>query len=308
MNEDMKKYGSCINIGDKFSLVYKSPEEFSKYHIIYHGQKYGQYYFRNSSNILSEKAKYIDSGYLIYKDNILVGGAFIKPNFMADLFIIPPFNEYKAILSKALQYLKSISDVNKEIFIQEVVEELVEIYEEQGCAIKENGYWMIRTTEILEAMVPEGYVARNITSEDKFGIADLIVAAYKANPAMKTVWDKDVYIEHVESFFEYTKNNEVLYKSSKVVVSKATNEIVGSCLHMEFEELPLIMSFAVSPEHQGKGIGSFMLRHSISCTTTRYNATRLYVDNNNSAMNIYKHLGFINNKLINDMILLDTTL
>ncbi len=89
------------------------------------------------------------------------------------------------------------------------------------------------------------------------------------------------------------------------MICRDTNKVVGSCLHMEFEEFPLIMSFAVSPEHQGKGIGSYLIKNSINCTNTIYPATRLFVYSNNSAIKIYEHMGFIKNKTINDMYLVN---
>jgi ribosomal protein S18 acetylase RimI-like enzyme len=65
------------------------------------------------------------------------------------------------------------------------------------------------------------------------------------------------------------------------------------------------MSFAVRPEHQGKGIGSYLIKNSISCTSTTYPATRLFVHNNNPAIKIYEHIGFIGNRKLNDMYLLN---
>lgn len=87
------------------------------------------------------------------------------------------------------------------------------------------------------------------------------------------------------------------------MIYQSTKEVVGSCLHMEYDGMPLIMSFAVRPDHQGKGIGSYLLKHSISCTSASYPATRLYVNNKNSAIKIYEHLGFIKNRTLNDMYL-----
>lgn len=63
------------------------------------------------------------------------------------------------------------------------------------------------------------------------------------------------------------------------------------------------MSFVVRPTHQGKGVGSYMLKHSISYTSKTYQATRLFVDNGNSAIKVYEHLGFIKNRPLNDMYL-----
>lgn len=126
-------------------------------------------------------------------------------------------------------------------------------------------------------------------------------SAYLANPSIKVVESKETYVKLVENFLKNTKDNEVLYNSSKVVVSKTTKEIVGVCLHMEFEGFPLIMHIAVRPDHQGNGIGSYLLKHSISYTSTTYSAIRLYVYKNNPAKRLYEKLGFISNGTLTDM-------
>lgn len=301
----MQDIGQEIDLGDNIKLVYKEPEVFSKYYIIYHGQKYANYYFRKSSSLLLEKAKLIDAGYLILKDDKVVGGVLLKPNFMADLFIVPPYKDYEFIGDKVIKHLKKISDKNKNILIQEVLEEYLPFYESKGCTIFEDGFWMTRPTESMEAIVPENYEIKAVSEEYKEGIAELLIAAYSANPAFKSVDSKECYMEHVDSAIKYSKNNAALYNSSRVVICRDTNKVVGSCLHMEFEELPLIMSFAVSPEHQGKGIGSYLIKNSINCTSTIYPATRLFVYSNNTALKIYEHMGFIKNKTINDMYLIN---
>lgn len=303
MNAEMKEFGKYIDLGDNIRLVYKEPEEFAKYHIVYHGQKYGHYYFRKSPSELLDKAKFIDSGYFILKNQKIIGGVFLKPNFMADLFIVPPYSNYQYIADKVLKYLKTISKKSEKILLQEIVEDYLPFYESKGCVICEDGFWMIRPTEFMNPIVPDNYEAKAVVEEDKSEIADLIISAYTANPAMKSVDNKETYIKHVEFFIEDNKDNKVLYNSSKVVVYKATNEIIGVCLHMEFEGLPLIMSFCVKPDHQGKGIGSYLIKHSISCTSNAYPATRLFVDNHNEAIKVYEHMGFIRNKTLNDMYL-----
>jgi len=301
MNKKNEKLSEDINIGDNIRLVYQRPEIFSKYHVIYHGQKFGSYYFRSSPDTLLEKAKFMDCGYFIIKDDRVVGGVFLKPNFMSDLFIVPPFNDYNYIADKILNYLKVISKTNENILLQEIVETYVPFYESKGYTVYEDGYWMIRPTEAMNAIIPNNYESRPVIEEDKNEIADVIMSAYKANPCFKVVDSKENYLKHIERFIENSKDNEVIYNSSRIVVHKDTNEIVGTCLHMEFEGLPLIMSFAVKPNHKGMGIGSYLIRHSINYTSSAYSATRLYVFNNNAAIDIYEHMGFIKNKTLNDM-------
>lgn len=303
MSIEMKSIGKSIDLGENIKLVYQEPEVFSKYHVVYYGHKYSDYYFRNSPNMLQEKAKYMDSGYFIFKENKIIGGVFIKPNFMTDLFVIPPYNDYEYLADKLLKYLKAISNKDEKILLQEIIEDYLLFYKSKNCEITESGFWMIRPTEELNPIVPEKYEVKDIVDEYKYEMAEVIIEAYTANPAIKSVESKKCYVEHVESAIQYTRDNAALYNSSKVMFYKPTNEIVGLCLHMEFEGLPLIMSFVVRPDHQRKGVGSYLLKNSISYSSTKYPATRLYVINGNPALEIYEHMGFIKNKSINDMYL-----
>lgn len=305
MNVKIKGIGQHIDLGDNIKLVYQDPEVFSRYYVVYHGQKYAHYYFRSSPAMMVEKAKFIDSGYFILKDEKIIGGVLLKPNFMADLFVVPPYNDYEYLGDKLLRYLKTISNKSEKILIQEVVEDYLPFYESKDCVIFEEGFWMIRPTEAINCIVPENYEAKAVAEEHKEEIADLLIAAYTANPAFKSVDSKEGYMQHVDSAIKYSIDNTSLYNSSRVVICKSTNQVVGSCLHMEYQGFPLIMSFAVRPEHQGKGIGSYLIKNSISCSSATYQAIRLFVYNNNPAIKIYEHMGFIRNRKLNDMYLIN---
>lgn len=291
-----------IDLGDGIRLVYTNPEEFAKYYIAYYGHKYSDYYFKASPSALLERANLLNAGYFILKNDRLVGGVLLKPNYMRDLFVVPPFKDYDFLCGKVLEYLISVSKKEEKLFIHEVVEEHVSTYIKRGFELQEEGFWMIRPTEAMIPFLPTEYKSKPIVEEDKNELADLIMAAYQANPAVKIVDSKERYIKHIEFFLEHSKDKEILYNSSKAVYHKSTGELAGMCLHMEFEALPLIMSFAVKPEHQGKGIGSYLLRHSINYSRAAYPATRLYVLDKNSAIEIYEHFGFIRNRSLSDMI------
>lgn len=301
MQKTTKEFNNSIDLGDSISLSYQNPEVFLKYLAVYYGQKYGDYYFRNSPDTLIEKAKIIDSGYLIFKDNKAIGGVFLKPNYMSDLFTVPPFNDYDYIADKVLKYLKAISNTSDKILLQEIVETHVPFYESRGCIVDQKGYWMIRPTESIEVKVPAEYESKPILEDDRDEIASLIVSVYKANPAFKHVYSKEAYANGIDNTIRSKGNNDVVYNSSRVAVCKDTAKIVGVSLHMEFENLPLITQIAVSPSHQGKGIGSYLLKHSINQMSTRYPAIRLYVFDDNPAMKLYEYLGFIKNRTLNDM-------
>jgi N-acetylglutamate synthase-like GNAT family acetyltransferase len=303
MSEQVQSIIDRIDLEDDLKLVYQEPEEYIRYYSIYYGQKYADYFFRRSSAAMKEIVSIFDCGYLIMKDENIVGGVFLKPNFMADLFVVPPYEDYEGLVHKLLNYLKKVSKTEDEIYFRDIVEEHVPAYEQQGCQVREVNYWMIRPTQSMKAMLPEGYKSKSVSREDINDIACLIKKSYKANPAYKQIGTKEDYMNHVEEFIEKYQNNKIMDECSRVIVDKNTNNIVGVCLHMEFEDYPLIMSLAVDPEHQHRGLGRFLLTHSINISSKEYPATRLAVIKDNPAIKLYEGLGFIRNKSVADMYL-----
>jgi N-acetylglutamate synthase-like GNAT family acetyltransferase len=303
MSEQVQSIIDRIDLEDGLKLVYQEPEEYIRYYSIYYGQKYADYFFRRSSAAMKEIVSIFDCGYFIMKDENIVGGVFLKPNFIADLFVVPPYNDYEGVVHKLLNYLKKVSKTEDEIYFRDIVEEHVPAYEQQGCQVREVNYWMIRPTQSMKAMLPEGYRSKSVSREDINDIACLIMKSYKANTAYKQIGTKEDYMNHVEEFIEKYQNNSIMDECSRVIVDKSTNNIVGVCLHMEFEEYPLIMSLAVDPAHQQRGLGRFLLTHSINISSKEYPATRLAVIKDNPAIKLYEGLGFIRNKSVVDMYL-----
>ncbi|WP_456270937.1 GNAT family N-acetyltransferase [Bacillus sp. AK031] len=301
MSVQAKPLNKFIDLECGLKLVYQKPQEYMRYYSIYYGQKYADNFFRRSSATLIEIASIFDCGYLIMKDENIIGGVFLKPNFMSDLFIVPPYEDYEGLVHKLLDYLRKVSKAEEKIFVREVVEEHILTYEQQGCQIHEVNHWMIRPTEPIKAMLPERYTSRSVLSDDTNEIASLIMKSYRANPVYKHIGAKEDYIHHVKEFLDTHQNNKIMDECSRVIVEKNTNNIVGVCLHMEFEDYPLIMSLVVDPDHQRKGLGRFLLSHSINISNKEYPATRLSVIKDNPAIKLYEGLGFIKSKSIADM-------
>lgn len=233
----------------------------------------------------------------------IIGGVLLKPNFLSDLFVVPPYKDYEGLANKLLNYLKKISSTEDKIIVREVVEEHVATYEQLGCKVHEMNIWMIRPTEPMKAILPEGYSSRAVLREDANYIACLLMKAYRANPAYKQIGTKEDYLHHVNEFIDVHKHNKIMDECSRVVIDTHSNNIVGVCLHMEFEAYPLIMSLVVDPDHQQRGIGRYLLTHSIHSSSEGYPATRLSVIKDNAAIKLYEDLGFLRSKTIIDMYL-----
>jgi GNAT superfamily N-acetyltransferase len=303
MGKQSESLKERIELGDGLRLVYQEPEDYYRYYSIYYGQKYADYFFRRSSSAIKEIVSIFDCGYLIMKDEDTIGGVFLKPNFMADLFVIPPFEDYEGLADKVLTHLRKISNAHEKMILRDIVEEHVPTYQQRGCLINEINYWMIRPTQSIQAVLPDGYAARPVGREDTVDLADLLLKSYNANPAYKQIGTQEDYTNHVKEFMDKYQIHEIMDECSRVVVETRTNNIVGVCLHMEFEDYPLIMSLAVDPEHQKKGVGRFLLSHSINISSKEYPAIRLAVIKDNPAIKLYEDLGFIRNRSITDMYL-----
>ncbi|ENQ3106124.1 GNAT family N-acetyltransferase [Bacillus cereus] len=301
MSEQVQSLNELIDLEDGLRLVYQEPKEYIRYYSIYYGQKYADYFFRRSSETLLEISSIFDCGYLIMNDENIIGGVSLKPNFMSDLFVVPPYEDYEGLAHKLLNHLKKVSKTEEKIILRDIVEEHVPTYEQKGCQVHEVNYWMIRPTQSLKAMLPEGYISKSVLGEDIDDIACLIMKSYKANPAFKQIGPKEDYTNHVKDFIGKYQNNKIMDECSRVIIEQGTNNIVGVCLHMEFEDYPLIMSLAVDPEHQHKGLGRFLLTHSINISSKEYPATRLAVIKDNPAIKLYEDLGFIRSKALTDM-------
>ncbi|BCB02950.1 GNAT family N-acetyltransferase [Bacillus sp. KH172YL63] len=301
MSQQCASLQSPIDLGEGLTLVYQNPKAFSRYYAIYYAQKYADYFFKSSPEASIEIATAFDCGYLIVKDGMPIGGVFLKPNFMADFFLVPPFEDYEGLLHKLLRHVRKISKAEEKIFLREIVEEHVLAYKEKGCRIHEVNYWMIRPTESLKVTLPEGYRSRSVSYDDIHGIASLLLKSYKANPAYKNIGTKEAYADHVMEFIEKYQHNHTMDQCSRVIIDQRNGAIVGVCLHMEFEGYPLIMSLAVDPDHQRNGLGRYLLTHSINASSKKYPATRLSVIKDNAAIKLYEDLGFIRNRSLTDM-------
>ena len=301
MSEQVQSLNEIIDLGDRLKLVYQEPDEYFNYYSIYYGQKYAEYFFRRSSAAMKEIVSIFDCGYFIMNNENIIGGVFIKPNFMADLFVVPPYKDYEGLVQKLLNHLKQVSNTEEKIIVRDVVEKHVTNYEQSGCQVNEVNYWMIRPTQSMKAILPGGYFSKPVLERNIADIVDLIIESYSANSAYKQIGTKEDYTNHVREFNEMYQNNKIMDECSRVIVEQSTNKIVGVCLHMEFEDYPLIMSLAVHPEHQHKGLGRFLLRHSINISSKEYPATRLSVIKDNPAIKLYEDLGFIKNKSLTEM-------
>ncbi len=294
-------------IKDKFKMELKTPEEFYGYYKIYYGYAHNHLYFRKSNDYLLDKAKYMAGCYFIYVNDLLAGGVLISSNQMADLFTIPPYEDYSILLNLALEKLIEVSDKMKPIHILEVPEKYKKNYYDSKFNVKFNESWKFMIAPTKEAIIklPEGYVEASVDDFDKLVLAELLCFSYNQNEFYDEYYTAEELAGNIVSQLSYKDTNRVIYHSSLVIKDMVTNKPVAMILLMEDEGLPFITDIVVDVNHKRKGLASYLMFHSINSLYGRYPSVRLSVSTDNGAFDLYKKCGFIyNDSLINFKVIL----
>lgn len=286
---------NTITIGESLLLHEVNTEVFIPYYAEHFGEKYYDHFYRNAST-WQGRAEYLQNAYMISLADEMVGGVIIKDNMMTGLFTISPYGDYDFLATQLIKHLRSKTELA--ITVEEVPEDHKSVFFKMGFEVELSDTYMIRETESRMSTLSEGYEAQAIDESHVDDMVAVIMAAYQNNPCYKDIDDIEGYQAHINFFLEHTKEYVNLYDSSKVIICKATKEVVALCLHMEDSNIPLIMSLVVHPEHQGKGIGSYLLDHSINTSSKAYKMTRLSVISDNKAVSLYEHHGFQRGKAV----------
>lgn len=257
-------------------------------------------YYRQSNDYLLDKARYLDGGYFIYNKNTLIGGVILFQNYMTDLFVIPPYENYRELVRVSLELLEKISDKKRPVKIDEIAEEYTSCYEDSTYDIQVNEKWMymISVTKQCDIGLPEGYRTEEVDSLDEKALAEVLNQAYGKSEFSEEFYALEDYIENIRLQAAYKNSLPDIYKGSRVVVDKASNEIAGMILMMEDEGLPFVCDLVVSADHQKKGLGSFLLRYAQNALKGKYPSMRLSVNASNPAVTLYRKVGFVGDQVL----------
>jgi ribosomal protein S18 acetylase RimI-like enzyme len=211
------------------------------------------------------------------------------------LFLEPPFTDMYSVLIRIKKYLIEISDPTKPINVIGILPYQSEHFLRLGFQPMESKRIMIRPTEIFE-MVDWGndLLIKTPTVENTEEIAQLSYKAYLGTdsigyPTINTIEQQRSDLEY---YFKYN-DQELLQKSSCLVIDKNNNNLVGACLISIWEDLPLISNIVVDPKYRGNGIASKLLRHSLTVLNGKYEVVRLFVTVGNPAESLYYNIGFL---------------
>ncbi|MDF2590861.1 MAG: family N-acetyltransferase [Clostridia bacterium] len=282
-----------------FSLEKAVNTEFAKYYAAYLTIDIG---FKSSYEQKCSVVAPDDNCYWIKMNNVRVGGAFLEPNRVEGLFLIPPFEDIFKVLKLIKNVLTSWSDKSKDIRAVVVGPAQVDYYHMLGFRTSEESHWMMRPTESYFVYWEDKYVIRAPKAEDTEELGKFFYEAF-INYVGKTKYSLEDRTSFVKDYFANKSLDELLLKASTLVYDKETNELIGVCLISEFRGWPLVSDIAVKATYRGLSLATRMLKKALSITKDKYPAMRLFVICGNEAESVYYNLGFIPGVKLTDLYL-----
>lgn len=278
---------------DGYRLERADNKGFTDYYTVYSQMNIANGFFMKSYDVMRTVVDDEDECFWIIKDDKKIGGVFIEPNNIAELFIIPPYSNVDLVLERLKEVLVFWSDTTKDILADIVQPSLVENYEKIGFKTVESGRWMIRPTEEFNIMWGKEYYINLPKRENQGEIGKLLYESFESNVNLHSSYTLDEYTDWVKEYLDDYLDNDMLNRASTLVYDGNTNELVGVCYVSLWQEWPLISQIAVKPNYEGRGIGTKMLKKALTILKKEYPVVRLYVDIGNEAEEVYNSLGFL---------------
>lgn len=241
--------------------------------------------FEQSVNVLNG----CEECFFITKDDVVVGGVLLEPNYMNCLFFIPPFKQYEKVIGMLKELLMEWSDPDKDIILGGAKPEMKRYFQLQGFIEGESRRCMIRPTEEYEIKWSDDVCVASVTKDKTEEILSLFTESYVDQ-------EREQSADHeksLERYFDEIHHHKEALEASTLIYDKKSHELIGACLISIWEEWPNVYDVAVKPSFQKKGIAKNMIRRASTLLKNQYPVLRLFVTLGNEAEYVYEKLGFL---------------
>jgi mycothiol synthase len=210
-------------------------------------------------------------------------------------------DEYLLLHKAMINELKKSEEVcSYSMFITEPGNEsIIEILNDLGLNLLRFIFVLERELSPVEtAIMPEGYTLNSMNFPD-----DAAVWAEIRNLSMKNLLG---YKYYGKDFF-LNMNKEEEYLNECTLILRHGDKAVGIIKAEQDDQENGIFGFigpiAVLPDYQGKGLGRYMLRHTVNILTEKYNwPSSLCVNaENEDALKLYLQEGFRKTEIVREM-------
>ncbi|SFB08082.1 GNAT family N-acetyltransferase [Clostridium frigidicarnis] len=278
---------------EEYTVCEADSEEWGRYHAIYRLSNFNEWMPLSFQGEI-DRYKKVDFCYWVIKDNKRIGGAFIKPNMLKCVFVIPPFNNKRILIEKLSLYVDSISDRNEDIEVSDADLKSIKDYESFGYKLKIINKLMVCATNTFDVDWEEEYKVINPKIEHSEDMAQLYYETYsKSNFSYISSQSYDFQVSSVNVYFDHIRCMNVPNDWSTLIYHTPTKKLIAACIVGLVNGLPYILDFVVHPKFQRKGLATKMMKRILNLAAGNYPAIRLNVTVGNDAEIFYNELGFI---------------
>ncbi|WP_042148277.1 GNAT family N-acetyltransferase [Paucisalibacillus sp. EB02] len=278
-------------LDNEFSLMQANPKDFAIHYTTYRENVFFRQSWERRVAIFSDDIP----SYWILLSGKRIGGVCLESNLLWSFFLEPPFTDMYRVVGSLKKYMIELSDPTKPIEVMGVLSYQSEHFLRWGFQPIETRRIMIRPTENFEMINWENdFIIETPTVDNLEEITQLFYKGYLGADSIGYPADNTIEQQRsdLEYYFKYN-TEELLQRSSCLVLDKHNNQLVGACLISMWEDLPLISNIVVDKGYRGRGIASNLLKYSLTTLTEKYEVVRLFVTVGNSAESLYYNFGFL---------------
>lgn len=237
-----------------------------------------------------------NSGKLIYKDGIPIGGITINNNHISAPFLILPFCDREEFWQAVINYAINEAE-NETVYFDNIEESHADIISSLGAKKRWAQRRMLRPTSVYN-IKPKGNYYFTIPTEND--MKEIIHVVYEAhlNGYTSIIYGKPVISDIEEAinrrFISFSQTNTLHFGT--IAKSKDTNKIAAVCLAGIYPDSPnafsTIHQVSVLPAHRRQGLAQAMILNSINSAHMTSPVIGLGVLAGNPAELLYQKLGF----------------
>lgn len=283
---DFSRETERYDLPNGYALTNVDSTEYGRYWAVYRG--INENFVLDYATIAQELAG-VPFCYWISHHDKRLGGCIMLPNNIGDMFLIPPFSDWDAVLWAILPLLHHWSD--KPIQAQQILEEQVPAMQRMGFRITQSRRFMIRPTDILDEIALDDFTVKLPKSNDTDAIAALFHMAFSTSTDMEyKERSLEQHLQSVNSYFEQLTPDDICHRASALVYENDT--LIAASLIQVNKAMPSIRFVAVHPDTQRRGIASRLTKRAITTLHDDYAYVTLAVTDGNPAQALYYQMGF----------------
>jgi ribosomal protein S18 acetylase RimI-like enzyme len=267
----------------KLTLRKANLDEFIPLFQKHYGEVCDACYLR-SPQVWEEIARWRKEAYFVIKDEVIIGGVLLPDGIVTGMFLVPPYDNYQEMLEMILSTLEG------ENIFYEIPSMFEEYYDSRFELLQKEVLMHMKPKELTLTLHPD-YHSRLIEKDDVESIGRLLHKAFVSSAVYKQVDPVEEFISSANGYHSFIEKEPKLHQATKLVKDK-DGKIVGALLSMLDDQNPFAYNLAVDPDHQGKGIGRYLLSSFVDGLANDFNIVRLFVHVNNPAKEMYESIGF----------------